>query len=123
MKKIIHELLLRAKRAWEVKRYAQILKSIMDTESWCIDVLNVMDDVIEIKGWALPPQGDHSRVSFKINGREFEQINFPITRRDIGNLFWYIPWAKDSGFSCRINISQYVTFPKGYAMISYLDPA
>lgn len=123
MKNFIHERLLRAKRAREIKRYEKIMKSMMDPESWCIDTVNVMDDILEIRGWALAPQGDHSRVSFRINGREFEQVHFPATRNDLGELFWYIPWAKDSGFSCRINISQEVVFPKGYAVISYVDRA
>lgn len=104
-----------------VDEYAQVLKSIITVEPWCVDFAQFKDGLIEIGGWAIPQQGDHSRTSFTINGYEFEEIKYPIPREDIERLFWYIPGSKESGFICRMSVSRNVAFPNGYAVFSYVD--
>lgn len=101
--------------------YARILRSLTDPGLWTVDFLQVGYDSIEIRGWAIAPQGDHARVSFMINDYEFDQIEYPTPREDIGKIFWYIPAAKDSGFVCRMNISGEDIFAEGYVVLKYVD--
>jgi 2-polyprenyl-3-methyl-5-hydroxy-6-metoxy-1,4-benzoquinol methylase len=85
------------------------MKNMMGVEPWCLDSVKVGKDTIEISGWAIPPKGDHSRVSFTVNDCEFDHVEFPINgknRQDIEKLFWYIPNSGSSAFYCKTKISE-----------------
>lgn len=109
------------KIAMPMEDYAKVLRSLMAVEPWCADFVQLSDDFIEIRGWAIARQGDFSKKSFTINGHEFEKISYPIIREDIGRLFWYIPGSKNSGFICRTSLPRDAIFSKGYAVFSYVD--
>ncbi len=80
---------------------ARELQALMDVEPWVIDYFQVTGDEVEIRGWAIPPQGDPARVGFSMNDRAYTQVDFPRPRQDIKDLFWYLPKLKDSGYVCR----------------------
>jgi ubiquinone/menaquinone biosynthesis C-methylase UbiE len=101
--------------------YARILLSLVEPGIWTAGPLQVSHDFIEIRGWVIAPQGDHTRVSFMVNDYEFDQIEYPTPREDIDKLYWYIPGARDSGFICRANISKETIFAKGYAVLKCVD--
>lgn len=101
-------------------QYAQILNSLMDVEPWCVDFVQVGQDFIEIRGWAIGRR-DLKETSFTLNGLEFEQIQYPVQREDIGKLFWYVHGAENSGFICRSSLPINAIFQNGYAVFSYVD--
>lgn len=75
------------------------------TPSWCVDDLKISGDCIEIQGWAFAPDNDKNRVSFQINNKNFDEVKYPLPRKDIENLFWYIPNSIATGFFCRSTLT------------------
>jgi 2-polyprenyl-3-methyl-5-hydroxy-6-metoxy-1,4-benzoquinol methylase/uncharacterized protein YbaR (Trm112 family) len=101
--------------------YARILRSLVSPVLWTVDSLQVGYNSIEIRGWAIAPQGNHEQVSFMINDHEFDWSEYPTLREDIGRICWYMPRAEDSGFVCRAAISKEAIFAKGYAILKCVD--
>jgi hypothetical protein len=91
------------------------------TEIWCLDSVEVNDDYVEIKGWALPPKRNYNAYAFSINNEEFDNVIYPTVREDIGKLFWYIPHALNSGFECKKYTKNRNFFPNGYASFSFVN--
>lgn len=91
------------------------------SETWCLDSIQVNENFLEIKGWAIAPQIDHSKYSFSINNIEFDSVNYPTSREDIAKLYWYLPNAINSGFTCMISVKQKNFFSDGYACFSFID--
>lgn len=78
------------------------LRSFVGAEPWCVDDVRLLPGGgLEIRGWAIPPQGAGRRVSFRINEQSFEEVEYPIARPDIERLFWFLPGSGASGFVCR----------------------
>src|SRR6185436_1749567 len=64
---------------------------------------------------------DRSRIGFGLNGKPFEKVTYPLRRDDIGQAFWYVPAAADSGFHCRMQVSREQVFANGFATFNLLD--
>lgn len=90
-------------------------------EMWCLDSVEINDDFVEIKGWALTPEGNYNEYTFSTNNEEFDIVIYPTLREDIGKLFWYIPQALNSGFKCKKYIKHRNFFPDGYASFSFVN--
>jgi len=93
----------------------------MKCEIWCLDSVEMGENFVKIQGWALALKKDHSQYSFLINNKSFDTVNYPIPRDDIAKLYWYIPDAVNSGFTCQAAIKPENLFPDGFATISYID--
>ena len=90
-------------------------------EIWCLDSVEISNDFVEIKGWALSPKGNCNENTFSINNEEFDSVKYPTARDDIGTLFWYLPYAINSGFVCKKYMKHRNCFPDGYASFSFIN--
>jgi SAM-dependent methyltransferase len=103
------------------KPFEQLLDQVLTPEPWCIEDVQYKGDLLEISGWALPPEGTHSRVGFTVNDQEFEQVEYPLLRTDVGKVFWFKPGAEAAAFRCRTTITREQLFRDGCAVLKCLD--
>src|SRR5579862_6236582 len=82
------EILVRGK-----EEFGRYLDSALKPEPWCIDSVVHEGDLLDVSGWALAPGGRHGDVTFPLNDRAFDEIDFPIFRPDLAEIFWYKPGA------------------------------
>lgn len=101
--------------------HAQTLDQVLTPEPWCVDQIGYDGNVIEISGWALAPEGRHDLLTFTINDREFEEIEFPLPRPHVGEVFWFKPGGGNCGFRCQTSISRTELFQNGYATLKCVD--
>jgi 2-polyprenyl-3-methyl-5-hydroxy-6-metoxy-1,4-benzoquinol methylase len=93
----------------------------MPGEPWCVDYLNVDGRTAEIHGWALAPGGNHRDVTFCLNGREFEVIEYPRVRPDLARAYFHTPHARWSGFRCRTTVTEaQVLFGDRFARVDFV---
>jgi len=88
---------------------------------WGLEFIQLAHDFIEIRGWAVAPEGDCTVVSFAVNDKEFDQIDYSSPRADVGQIFWYIPNSWKSGFVCRAYLSTEEVFANGYAVFKFIN--
>src|SRR5215210_2606915 len=65
----------------------------------------------------MSPEGRHSEMTFTLNDKEFEHIQFPLPRADIAQVFWYKPGADKAAFQCRTSFNVQEDFKNGYASL------
>jgi 2-polyprenyl-3-methyl-5-hydroxy-6-metoxy-1,4-benzoquinol methylase len=87
---------------------------------WLIGDIEVQDNQLLINGWAIVTEGDINNVRFLINGKAFEQVQYPIASPDIKELFWNIPTAENARFVCQTTIDK-DTFKEGFACLEFLQ--
>ena len=101
------------------------LASMMEPSTWCVDTFTLNDDFVEIRGWALTPFDEYSPATFTLNGRAFEEVEYPLLRADVANVFWYRLGSDSSAFICRTRIqpdqSTSDIFPNGFAELHFCD--
>lgn len=102
-------------------KFAKKLCSMLQNyEPWVIEYLKITNSSLEISGWAIAPQGNHSSVSFTVNDEKFDYIDYPILREDVkNNAFWYYPGAEKSGFLCKTKLSKEKT--KRHIVLKFID--
>jgi SAM-dependent methyltransferase len=61
------------------------------------------------------------RVAFLINGREFEEVTYPLPRADLEQIYWYLPYSKQVGFTCRSSIARNEVFAAGHVVLEIRD--
>jgi 2-polyprenyl-3-methyl-5-hydroxy-6-metoxy-1,4-benzoquinol methylase len=83
------------------------LNSISNSGLWYIDTLHYSDKELTITGWAKAPFHEISNVTFLANDIEFEKIQYPLIRDDVGKVFSFDPAANFSGFSCRTSLQSF----------------
>src|SRR6266481_4679362 len=93
------------------------LSNLLGPDPWCIDDVRFEDGFLEITGWALAPEGNYLDVTFTLNDREFQEIDFPLPRPDVAEVFWFKPWATQSAFRCRAFGTKEEMFRNGYLTI------
>lgn len=86
-----------------------------------MDKIELRDGSVNIQGWALALDNDFSRYAFSVNDEIFDEIHYPLPREDIANLFWYLPGAVNSGFTCQAKIKPGSLFPNGYATFCFIN--
>ena len=101
--------------------FRQMLNQILTPEPWCIDDVKFDGKVLEMSGWALPPGGQHSKVTFMVNDQVFEQIEYPVSRADVGQVFWFKPGADNAAFRCRTAITRDEVSRNGCATLKCVD--
>lgn len=100
-----------------------LLDEMLDDAPWCIDEVVLPDsrEMLEIRGWAIAPYKEYSPVTFTVNGSEFAEIDYPILRDEIAQIFWYRPNARWSQFSCRTPMTLDELYSAGPARFSFCD--
>lgn len=86
------------------EEYFRYLNAISNTGLWYIDSVIYSDEELIITGWVKAPFQDISNVLFLVNDKEFENIQYPTIRKDVGEVFYFDPLAASSGFMCRQNL-------------------
>ena len=103
------------------KEYSRILYSKFQAHKlWHIDALQ-FNNFIEIKGWAIPPQGNHLLVNFTMNDKNFDRVKYPILREDVRDVFWYSPHSEKSGFSCRSKLTKEEALANGPVVFKFVN--
>jgi len=102
-------------------RYSGILDRVVSPEPWCVDDIKYDGREFEMTGWALAPEGRHSLLGFTLNDREFEEIQFPLPRPDILDIFWYKAGADRAAFCCRSSVKSEELFKDGYATLKCVN--
>jgi len=81
--------------------FRTLLDTALSPEPWCIDHISLDGTELVIDGWALPPGGRHSDITFTLNDQPFETIDYPVARPDVAQVFWFKPGAEKAAFHCR----------------------
>ena len=66
---------------------------------WQISKITLTDR-LEVEGNILFPGGEESLISFAVNGEPFDEIVYPIIRKEMADRFWFLKDADRSGFVC-----------------------
>ncbi len=103
------------------EKLRRILDEGLKPEPWCVDRVDHADGVLDVYGWALAPEGRHADVTFTLNGKPFDHIEYPIARPDVGELFWYKSGADRAAFHVRSRIPTADLFASGEAAIRFVD--
>jgi len=103
------------------RRYAGRLKALLDSPPWWIDSVEVSTDSIAFSGWALAPKGKHEHLSFTVDGRPCEHIDYRLPREDVGRVFWYLEDSERSGFSCRARYPRESASSRSHALFQCID--
>jgi SAM-dependent methyltransferase len=101
------------------ERFAATLREMLGVPPWCIDTVEIDGDMVEMRGWALAPAGDHAALTFALDGRDFDAIDFPLARADIERIFWFHPGASAAAFRCRTAVPD-AAVRRGYATLQCL---
>lgn len=67
--------------------------------TWVLDSVKLEETKLTIQGWALfkNPRSPET-LTFVVNGKPFTTNTFGVFRKDLKDLFWFIPSAAQSGF-------------------------
>ncbi len=103
------------------RKYAASLRDLINETPWCVDDARYDGEILEIRGWAIAPSGLASKVTFTVNESEFEEIEYPIARHDIEELFWYYPGTEKSAFICRTPVKSITQKSEKYFKLQYID--
>jgi hypothetical protein len=73
-------------------------------EPWYVDKVTIDGARVTVAGWSMPVAGTKKPADgwFRINGRRFDVIRYPLPRADVGDVFWQRAGAASSGFECEI---------------------
>lgn len=74
-------------------------------EPWYVDTVAIDGKRVTVAGWSMPVDAAREPADglFRINGRRFDSIRYPLRRDDVGAVFWQRIGAADSGFECVID--------------------
>lgn len=103
--------------------YQQVMLARMGKSPWCIDYIQITGNTLEIRGWAVPPDGDPERAVFLLNGKPLEGVHYPLPRSDIGQFFWFAPGADKSGLLCQTELPKINENILEPYVFSYVDKA
>jgi len=87
-------------------------------DPWCVDRVRHDGEVFTVTGWALAPGGRHEEVTFRLNGREFERIEYPMPSAYLAQAFTFREDAKLSAFTCSSRVTRATAYPNGHAELT-----
>jgi SAM-dependent methyltransferase len=104
-----------------------LFRALHGIDPWCVAWARVNVDGIDILGWALPPDGDHSAAGFTVNDLPFDDVTYPTRLEHVAPVFAFRPDALMSGFTCIARIPLDRVFKDDVAVFKYvrrgsLDP-
>jgi len=85
---------------------ARLLRSMAGAAPWCLDRVEVVDGRLQVTGWALREEGGGPGLELLINGSPFDECQLQGARPDLAGIFWYVPDAARSGFSCSVDLAK-----------------
>ena len=109
--------------AMRANDYARELDEALRPEPWCVDDVGYDGEWFTMRGWALAPAGRHDLVTFSLNGVEFAETAYPLSRADIGEVFWYKAGAERAAFDCRMRVRREDAFADGLATLKCVNRA
>ena len=62
-------------------------------------------DWLKISGWAITPPNARASLVFTCDERPCDQVEYPVPRPEMRNLYPYISYASESGFICRVRLT------------------
>ena len=73
-------------------------------EPWYVDTVTIEETRLSVAGWSMPIPAAQEPADgwFKVNGRRFDEIRYPLPRQDVGDVFWQRAGSANSGFECSI---------------------
>lgn len=73
-------------------------------EPWYVDRVTLDDNRLSADGWSMPVTDDEPREGwFTVNGRRFDRLAYPLSREDVGAVFWQREGASRCGFHGEID--------------------
>jgi SAM-dependent methyltransferase len=100
----------------DAETFAAHLRETLGPAPWCIDHVEIAEGIFEMRGWALAPGGRQADLTFTVDDRDFAQVEYPLPRRDIEQVFWFHPGASAAAFRCRTPLDT-IAFPDGHATL------
>jgi hypothetical protein len=94
-----------------------------EPEPWYVDRVEIAGDGVSVEGWSLPVAAGRrlTNRAFRINGRAFDELRYPLPRPDVGAFFAKSKGAEQSGFEGRIrNLPE--PYPDGVLEITRRRP-
>jgi SAM-dependent methyltransferase len=67
-------------------------------QKWVVGQTQVQDGHLHVTGWLVAPPHLRPHVDFLINGKPAGKVIYPLDRRDVSELFRFVPGALASGF-------------------------
>ena len=94
------------------------------SEPWTVDRVELTDRQLVVQGWSIPADTGPAfeRREFRVNGRPFDRIEYPLPRPDVGTVFWQRPNAALSGFACSAELVD-TAYPAGVLEIERVRPS
>ena len=73
-------------------------------EPWYVDRVTIDGARLAVAGWSMPVDAAHEPPDgwFKVNGRTFDSVRYPLLRQDVGAVFWQREGSEMCGFECAI---------------------
>ena len=81
--------------------YCAQMRALSGPEPWCIDAIRLHDGVLEVSGWAVPPEGVIGRMGFVVNNQAVTAVECGLPRPDVGTFYWFYPASGHCGFALR----------------------
>ena len=90
-------------RDGDALRDAMIVPRLV-AEPWYVDKVAIDGTRLSVAGWSMPVAAAHEPEEgwFRVNGRRFDAIRYPLPRADVGSVFWQRAGSANSGFECEI---------------------
>jgi hypothetical protein len=83
---------------------ASLIVPRLVAEPWYVDTVEIEGTRVSVAGWSMPVDSRQpSEGWFTINGRRFDSIRYPLTRQDVGEVFWQRAGSAQCGFECVAN--------------------
>jgi 2-polyprenyl-3-methyl-5-hydroxy-6-metoxy-1,4-benzoquinol methylase len=102
-------------KKWQDKSEKKYPK--FQAEPWTIDNISFQENTLIISGWALPPI-DNTAVNFSINGHNFDVLDYPIIRTEVGEKFSRRLNSSNCGFFAKYTGTiENPLFRNGYAIL------
>ena len=76
----------------------------LSAEPWYVDKMTIDGVRLSAAGWSMPVvEREPDDGWFKVNGRRFDRIEYPLPRADVGAVFWQREGSSLCGFECAID--------------------
>jgi SAM-dependent methyltransferase len=83
---------------------ADLIVPRLRAEPWYVDRVAIDGARVAAAGWSMRVQDDEPAGGwFRINGRPFDRIRYPLPRADVGEVFWQRRGSASSGFECEVD--------------------
>jgi SAM-dependent methyltransferase len=103
------------------ENFPEALNRAITPAPWCIDDFSYDGETIEMSGWAIAPEGNHKAITFTVNDREFDEVEYPLARPDIAEVFWFKPGSDRAAFVCRSKMAPDQFYGDGFATLKCID--